>query len=963
MDPRLRVPLSIVVLLALPHPSLAQTTTGRIVGQVVDGADQPSPGATVTVTSPSLQGVRSTVSDERGEFHVAFLPPGIYEAKGELPGFQPMSIAGIRVSLDRTATVRMRLEVAPVSITVRVTPAPPEIDVTNTTTGLNATADLYTRIPMARSFFAVARVVPGTQEDETGTAFNGSTGAENQYIVDGLNVTGTYAGGKGGKELNLDYVKEVEVKTGGLPAEYGRMTGGILNVITESGGNDFHGSAFGYFAGSGLRSHDRRIVPSEVETRDSSAQYDLGAELGGRIVRDRLWFFGALNRVADNSETEVVRDLHRPGAPAVGSVVTGRRRDDRFATKLTWRPTASSSVVLSVFGDPSRFEGPIAGIGGPPSTYEGTVTRGGTNIAARYEATFGDTFLVRAQFGQHRQKFSMAGPGTELPRIEDYTVDPPAVTGGIGEYGSTSSRRDAWRFDVSKFMRSHELKIGGDVEPVTTACDYCAFSGGEVLRRFEWDGQAIYSHHAVLDPQAPGFDRDDPSTWRLLPHVSRPGGSIRNFSAYARDSWRIRKSLTLNLGLRFERQNVEDRNGKTQFTVDNWAPRLGFAWDVKRDGRSKLYAAFSRYFESIPTALASLAFGSSTEVIYFNFDPTAGSFAPAPGAPGPFIWGGRWAAVAVGIEGQSGDEWILGFERELPGDFVVGIEGGWRRLRRLIEDVTAGTGDYREVGLSNFIGNPGEGPAATIAFFDGSSAPCPKPRRDNYSLDLTARKRLSRGWQLLTSYVFSRLEGNYDGMYQRSTGQWAPNWNSGFDKADFLVNASGRLTSESGHQVKVDGSYEFAGKAAGLNLGLSTHWYSGLPLNAYGYSVSYESWEYYLLPRGSLGRHPADYEVDFLASYPIRMGKAARLLMEVAVFNLLDRQAVLRYDEHYNLEPCGGVPEGLCTGDGGLRTQPDSLAPLGSIRDPRQTATNPGFLNGSEFTAQRSLRLGVRLSF
>src|SRR5262249_54792388 len=152
-----------------------------------------------------------------------------------------------------------------------------------------------------------------------------------------------------------------------------------------------------------------------------------------------------------------------------------------------------------------------------------------------------------------------------------------------------------------------------------------------------------------------------------------------------------------------------------------------------------------------------------------------------------------------------------------------------------------------------------------------------------------------------------------------------------FDYADFMVNADGRLTSESVHQLKLDGSYEFGGRAAGLNVGLSTHWYSGWPENAYGLSFNYSSWLYYLVPRGTVGRNPADIEVDLHACYPIRLGKTARLQVQADIFNLLDRQAVLAYDQRYNLfpdGPCGGVPAALCNGDGGLATHPGTLAPL-----------------------------------
>lgn len=956
----LRTLLIAALSLAISGPVLAQTT-GRIAGQVFDSAEQPIPGVTVAVRSSRLQGVRRVSTDERGEFRFAFLPPGSYDVEASKPGFRTVQTPGVAVELDRTATLRVRVEIAAIAETVAVTGALSEIDVTNTATGINATADLYTRIPLGRSFLAVARVAPGTQEDEVGTAFYGSTGAENQYVIDGLNSTGTERG-LPTKELNFDFVQEVEVKTGGLPAEYGRATGGVVNVLTKSGGNDFHGSGFGFFAGGALQSDNRTAAlrPADTTTLDNTtSSYDFGAELGGRIVLDRLWFFAAYNRVATNTDTSVIRDLEAQGAPPVGAVVSGDERDDRFAGKLTWRPGASSTLALSLFGDPGRFSGPLDVINGPPSTYSGTDASGGTNATLRYQATFGGSLLVQALVGTHREKLTLGGPGTDTPRFDDYTVAPFAATGGLGYYLKRRQTRDVAKLDVSKFVGSHELKLGADIEAVESHVEFFV-SGGDYVTKVEQDGQTFYNHSLLVDGQSPGFDREDPATWRpISSFVASP--RTRNVSAYAQDAWRIRKNIALNLGLRFERQRLTDFHGETALRVDNWAPRLNVAWDVRGDGRSKLFAGYGRYFESIPQLIGSRAFGGRTVAYSFNFDPRPGSFAPDPGAPLESGASGSVTSVAAGIRGQYIDEWLLGFERQLPGDFVVGTKVARRHLGRLIEDLTAGNGDY-------FFGNPGEGAASTLGFLDGSSAPCPRPQRNNDSLEVSARKRFSRGWQLLTSYVWSRLRGNYDGNYQRSTGQVAPNWNSGFDYADYMVNASGPLTSESVHQWKLDGSYEFSGKLSGLNLGLSTHWFSGLPLNARGVSFNYFSWEYYLAPRGSVsGRHPADYEISLHASYPIRLTKHLRLALQADVFNLLDRQHILIYDERYNLiqdGPCAGVPEALCNGDGGWATHPGTLEPLGSLADPRGTATNPDYLRrGIAFTGQRSVRLGLRLSF
>ncbi len=296
-------------------------------------------------------------------------------------------------------------------------------------------------------------------------------------------------------------------------------------------------------------------------------------------------------------------------------------------------------------------------------------------------------------------------------------------------------------------------------------------------------------------------------------------------------------------------------------------------------------------------------------------------------------------------------------------NFVLGAKFTYRKLGRVIEDFLVPTeGNY-------FIANPGEGTLGKeLSFYDlVNTAPAPKAERKNYSFEITARKRFANNWQFLASYVWSKLEGNYDGLFQNSTGQLDPNINSAYDYADFLVNAYGRLSAERQHQLKFDGSYQFKGALDGLNIGLSTYYYSGLPLTAYGYSQAYLNWEYYLTPRGSLGRGPADYETDLHVSYPIKVGSRSRLNVIADIFNLFNRQAIIKYDERYNRiadGPCAGVPDALCNGDGGLVTTTGTLTPVSQLSNARATATNPDFLNkGIAFTQPFSLRLGIRWQF
>jgi hypothetical protein len=974
MKPKL-IRLFALALAVVAAPSVWAQTTGRITGKVVDAAGAVLPGVAVTVTSPALQGSLSTTTGNDGEFRLLAVPPGTYTLKAALAGFKTVTQPNIVVGLDRTVTLSLSMAVAPVAETVEVTAESPVIDTSSSTTGVNATPELFQRIPMQRSFTDVARVASGTQTDSVGTSFYGSSGAENAYLIEGLNTTGVRSGttatvdgasvvqNAAGKALNLDFIDEIEVKTSGLPAEYGRTTGGLFNVLTKSGGNEFKGSAFGFFEGKGLAADNTTAGDRPQRTTQVTAidkKYDFGADVGGYLAKDKLWFFGAYNRVSQSNNVTVIQPLSAPGSPALGSVIPVDYTKDLFSGKVTYKLAMNHTLTGTVFGDPGTTKGAVFNISGAPSTWQGTRDTGGTDYAARYDGVFTGSFLVRAQYGRHKETSKYGGAGRDTAQLINQTVTPSVTTGGFGFFSDETYTRDTVRMDLSRFVGSHEFKIGGDFEKIND--DVLNFQGGAGQRiyalRVASTGQVYFRHRYYIDDLAAGFDRGNPASWKIaLPQVSRP--STKNLAGYLQDSWAIAKGFKLNLGVRWEQQDVLNRNGESAFKLsDNWAPRIGFVWDVKNNGKSKLYAHYGRFYENIPQDINIRSFGGEVVCFCYNFSSSAADIRPDPTAPARSTLLGGSEPVDPDLKGQYINEVIGGFEYEVAKGFSVGVKATHRNLARVIEDfLVPSSGEY-------FIANPAEGTLGqSLAFYDGEhTAASPKAKRKNLAFELTARKRFSNNWQFLGSYLWSKLEGNYDGTFQNSTGQLDPNINSAFDYADFLINADGHLSAERQHQFKIDGSYQF-GK--GLNLGLSTYWYSGLPQTAYGYSRAYANWEYYLTPRGSLGRGPSSWETNVHADYPIKIGSKQRLNVIVDVFNLFDRQSIIQRDEHYNEVAngtCAGVPQ--CNGDGGLLTQPNTLTPVAQLANPRGTAPNPGFLNkGVLFTLPRSIRLGARFTF
>ena len=263
----LRRLLPILILITVP---LAAQTTGSISGHVTDASGATLPGVTVEATSAALQGSRVGVSDAAGLYRLPLLPPGNYTVAFTLSGFGQKKQAAVAVLLGKETAVDAVLSPA-VTESITVGSFAPPIDTSSNTLGTNLNAAQIETLPTARNYSSVAQITPGVSTDaiqadnkQTPTiTVYGSSGAENAFFVDGVNTTGLEYGFQG-KELNFEFIQALEVKTGGYEAEYGRVTGGIINVITKSGSNEFHGDVFGYDDSDSLQTSSNRVFRTDA---------------------------------------------------------------------------------------------------------------------------------------------------------------------------------------------------------------------------------------------------------------------------------------------------------------------------------------------------------------------------------------------------------------------------------------------------------------------------------------------------------------------------------------------------------------------------------------------------------------------------------------------------------------------------------------------------------------------------
>jgi carboxypeptidase family protein/TonB-dependent receptor-like protein len=929
--------LLLAALLALPAAALAQTT-GGIVGTVTAADGSALPGVTVEAKSPALQGSRVSITGGDGAYTLAFLPPGAYHVSFTLEGFHTQE-ADLAVSLGRNATVNAVLQPSVTTEAITVVASAPVIDTSTTTLGSNLSAKEIETIPTARNYAAVVQVVPGAStdanadnKDQSSITVYGSSGAENVYYIDGVNTTGAEYGFQG-KELNFEFIQALDVKTGGYEAEFGRSTGGIINVITKSGGNELHGDVFAYYDNDSLQETAEDVV-STGGTAAGFTRKDYGLDLGGFFVKDKLWFFAAYDRVKNSNDSTL------PAGPLAGEVVTSTSDRDLGAGKLTWRLNPNHSLIGTFFQDPRDDAGAINdaqhSLNGDPLTYEGVRSFGGEDYSLRYEGLFGSKWVATAQASRHQEENSV-GPETGAGDVIQFrSVDDDFFqTGGFGLIQQKEFQRDFWGTSLTRYLGGHEIKGGLEYEE-EDATVLRRYSGGQQVDVFGTDAGDVYSHFYWTTPTATVANAP------VSALVAAPSHKVT--TAYLQDRWAATNSLTLSLGVRWDRQEIIDAAGTKQIDLDkDFAPRLGFIWAPPSETHQRLYGSWGRYYEQLSMDLVIRSFSFERQARIFNFSPTG----TAPNADAEaaleeesVIFGGFTEPSDPDLENQYINEYILGYDREVAPEWVVGVKGIYRDYGQVIEDFLCS--DLRDG--TYCIGNPGEGIMREIATLDYESVfPAPEPKRVFKGVQLDVNKRQSNNWQGMASYIYSKLDGNFDGLYAPFTNVGAdPNISAAYDYYDFFTDGdpahrgtitnTGPLSNDRRHQFKMSGTYTTPWK---LEVGASAYWRSGTPLTRYGYSDIYGRYEFFLTKRGAEGRTPDNYEVDLHFGYPWQVGPVTINFL-ADVFSLLDAQRPVLLDQRWGFQ------------------ESDNFEP---------TPVNPGYGEAVLRTPPRTLRLGARISF
>lgn len=936
---RFFVPLLAIAVVGVAAGGLAfGQTTGTIEGTVTDSSGASLPGVTCTATSPSMQGSRTAVTANNGSYRIVALPPGTYKVNCALSGFASVEKAA-NVTLGSVANANMTLQISATE-EVTVSGEAPLIDVTSTTTGSNYNAKVMEKMPVGRNYADIVKSQPGVNEDTAETqgrslalTIYGSTSVENMYVIDGVNTTNVIKGFQG-KSINPEFIQEVEVKTGGYQAEFGRATGGVINVITKSGGNEFHGDLFGYYNADNWR-RDVEVTDEDIALAERTEvdRWDAGVDLGGYFIKDRLWFFGAYDRI-EQETTRIPQD-----GPVAFQGFPLKSTSDLWSSKLTFNIFQGSTLVGTFFTDPEKRTGAInLPLSTDPVSYEGTRYIGAKDYAFRFNQLFGSFGVLTLQYGRHADRYlTKLTPAGEEIRVNDATVQGRvASSGGFGSiFGPTvnnQSTRDGYLATFTAYLGGHEFKLGGEYEDNTTSA-ITRFTGGQLIRvqacratptsADRCNGRGVpFTNFQGTNVVGGVFYRhdywvSDPTTFTpIAAHVAEPPSLV--YSAFLQDTWRINPRFTVNAGIRWDREEIQNANAETVIDIDDmWAPRAGAVWDFSGDGTSKVYASYGRFYYQIPTDLNVRAYGFQLQTRAFNYSPTGLDQDPAAPFARTTQGGVVNQPVDQNLKGMYQDEFQIGVEKALDPTLVIGLKGMYRRLGRAIEDRC--DLDYNfEVNLFNScaIVNPGSGEMWANGDFPchnsserpdaaaddvkcnvNGGPPVKEAKRLFRGIELVARKSFSQNLWAQVSYLYSSLRGNYDGAARLATGQTDPGINADYDYFQFAeFGAYGKLYLDRPHQFQIGGIYT---APFGLSVGLSGFVRSGPPINQAEYFNSFYPDLIHGVTRGSAGRAETEYEANLSLAWAVNAGPVT-ITPQLYIFNLFDRQGEQRIEDAYN---------------------------------------------------------------
>jgi outer membrane receptor protein involved in Fe transport len=789
----------------------AQRLTGKITGTVSDTDGAPLPGVTVEISSQSLMGgVQAQITSDRGHYRFINLPPGTYTLVFKLEGFQTLERENVKLSIGKTVNENMVLQQATLKESVTVTAAAPIVDVTQSGISHVFSRDDLEKLPLGRdSVYDVIKFAPGllmtTQETSRIVAF-GSNSESNSFRVDGVELSSPGIG-IGWVSTTQEAFEEVETLGMGAPAEYGSFTGAVVNVVTKSGGNSFHGALAYYGQFDALTADnnpwkvlDPSVPPEEaLNYPDSAYSYhrdkylSAAINLGGPIVKDRLWFYGTFERQDEKSSGWNIYPDYAVSYPA-----------NKAFFKLSAQLADRHKLAGSIYWEDNEWpDSPVYWVAQSSLGIE-TAETWSWNFLYTWQLS-NSAFFELKYAGYHTADDYLPQSG-DLDTPPHFDWGTGWISGGCSDtlWLWTEYRHQA-HANLSYFADDflggdHEFKVG--VQYYHGDSRYSSAYAGEGYF-YDYYGVPYYF-----------YQRD----------VYYVGSAENSFGAFVDDSWKIGDRLTLNLGFRFDSINAyvpelpiadgwTGPSGETSPAVKdliNWnsfSPRIGLVFQITSDQKTLLKATYGRYYDKDLMDNWNYPGPNVTDlnVYYYDWDledyvlwytlPAESTFVLDPGLKHPYA-----------------DLFSVGLERELLPDFAISATYVYKTQRNLI-------GLIERAGIYEQVSMVSEDNGQTYTLFNQTNVGTaehfitnpPDYKQTYQAVMLTLYKRYSHNWMLNASLTYSKSEGlNNLGKATGATQQaiiWYGDY-LGRDPNDY-INAYGRMPSDRPWILKVQAGYSF----------------------------------------------------------------------------------------------------------------------------------------------------------
>jgi hypothetical protein len=810
-------------------PIAAQEQRGSIEGVIKDSSGAVLPGATVEART-NTGVVLTATTDSDGIYRFPSLLPGTYEITATLQGFSPKKQADIPVNLGQVKKVDLSLALANVSESVQVTAESPLVDITQSTRATAIRGDRIELLPHGRDFTSLVTQAPGANMETksgNGIMIDGSTAAENRYVVDGMETTDIVKG-TSAKNVLVDFVDEVQVKSSGYPAEYGGSTGGVINVITKSGTNKWSGSLLAYAQGSGttaannpslrLTLSDSNVSEYIVYPEDEVKRIEPGGSVGGPLVSNKAWFFvGYQPALTTTKRTVDPTSSHNPTAATISRTQKPQvqyltaNETMQLGSKLRTRVAFNNSYSKSTGQLPSQN-----GTDNPTTNYEKGNRAPNWAISGTADYVVSQKLLLGFRAGDFQTdshdfnvpdavKFVFGSSNINMPGVPASLQHGSAFTNVLSNNAITKDlqQRKYVQADATLYLHgggSHQVKGGVQVD--LRSEDINSGNLKQILT-LNW-GQS------TLDPN--GNTVTGPfGYYQVTSNAASPRqgfitqGDVKSnvFGMFVQDNWSVNNRLTVNLGIRTEQEKVpaytndpaSNRIGPNPIEFgfgEKVAPRAGVAYDIKGDGRWKAYGSWGIFYDIFKLDVGQGSFGGAKWIEWYftldnpNYESLNASENCPPACSGTFITkqdlrqtsldpvsntpAAYASGVQTGMKPMRSQEAAFGLEHQLSAVSSISMRYVHKQLDRGIEDtgaIDANTDDEPYI-----IGNPGEGPTGTFnlvggrAVYAGSAGAYanPKPKRNYDGVEFAFDKRFAKRWSMHASYLWSRDHGNYPGL-------------------------------------------------------------------------------------------------------------------------------------------------------------------------------------------------------